>query len=118
MSQIKENLTKKKLLKNSKIETLLGFLKHYIVQDTIYPGVLIRKLHISMKEAYQVLDEIEEMGYIRLNFEVYCHVDNKFTGDAYETLSQMPPYVYCEECNRELIPFKESVSTYKVIIDE
>ncbi|MFE7822326.1 response regulator [Priestia megaterium] len=53
-----------------------------------------------------------------MNYEVYCFKCSKFTGHVFETISQLPEYIECEECGRELKPLDDSIVVYKVIVDE
>jgi hypothetical protein len=71
-----------------------------------------------MKDVYAVLEAIKDIGLINVNFEVYCFSCNKFTGLAFETIGQLPEYIQCEECFRELNPIEDNIVVYKVIIDE
>lgn len=113
---IEENL--KEHLETEKLEKLQSLFKFYRQGQYIYPGVLIRHLNISMKKAYQILEAVRELGFIAPNYEVYCFSCSKFTGFSFETIGQLPEYIECEECGKELDPLEESVVVYKVLTDE
>ncbi|GAC40750.1 response regulator [Paenibacillus popilliae ATCC 14706] len=71
-----------------------------------------------MTKAYEILEQVKSQGLIAVNYEAYCYSCNKFTGYSYETIGSIPEYIECEECGRELHPFKDCVVVYKVLRDE
>lgn len=95
----------------------MTLLKLYHEKDIIYPGVLIRKLNIKMKEAYQLLEFLESQNIVARNFEVYCSKCQKYTGAVYETLKEIPDDLICDDCGNELDPFENTIIVYKVLID-
>jgi hypothetical protein len=97
---------------------LLLLLKQYSKGKYIYPGVLIRELNIDMSLAYKVLDAIKDLGVLAVIFEVYCHSCSRFTGEVFETLSEMPEELECYECDRTLSPLTASIVVYRVVVDE
>ncbi len=114
LSSIREILKAKAKLSNEKTEELLSILSMYNEKDIIYPGVLIRKLNISMKETYSLLEKIKEDGHLSLNYEMYCFSCNQFTGDIFQTIGQIPEEIFCENCGEELTPIDNSIAIYKV----
>lgn len=112
------NKAKELKLSEEKTEELLLLISKYSEKDTIYPGAIIRKLNLTMKETYAILEKIRENGYLNLNYEVYCFSCSQFTGEVYKTISQMPEEIYCESCHNELHPVENSIAIYKVKSDE
>lgn len=97
---------------------LLKILSTYKKGQLIYPGVLIRRLNVTMSVAYQVLEIIKRLKIIIVVFEVYCHRCGRFTGEIYNTIGEIPESDYCENCDSELTSIQNSVAVYKVIFDE
>lgn len=110
---IKEN----ELLQSEKTNALISLLKHYKKNEWIYPGVLIRKLNISAKEAYHVLEFLKSKQILETNYEIYCRSCSQFKGKIYSTFSQVPEKSYCYECNTELLGMDSVIVIYKVIND-
>lgn len=100
------------------MEILLTLLEKYPKGRHIYPGVLIRELNIDMTLAYKVLNEVMNLGYLTINYEIYCHKCGKFTGEIYETLADIPEEIECDELGHELNPLTASIVVFKVIKDE
>lgn len=71
-----------------------------------------------MKEIYEALEVIKELGIIRPHYEIYCRSCRKFTGISFETINKIPEYVECEDCFNELDPIEDSIVIYRVIADE
>lgn len=105
-------------LNPEKLEKFLSIIQPYKKGEYIYPGTLIRQLNIPMAQAYAILETIKELGFVSINYEVYCFKCNKFTGHVFETISQLPEYIECEECGKELNPLNDSIVVYKVAINE
>lgn len=101
-----------------KLKKFLSLIQAYKEGQYIYPGVIMRHLNTDMQNAYEALETIKELGFIGTTYEVYCHSCNRFPGYSFETISQLPEYLECEECFRELNPLEDSIVVYKVLIDE
>lgn len=71
-----------------------------------------------MTLAYKVLNEVMNLGYLTINYEIYCHKCGKFTGEIYETLADIPEEIECDELGHELNPLTASIVVFKVIKDE
>jgi hypothetical protein len=112
-----KNSTKKVKMNNNQITKLLKLLSLYKNGEIIYPGVLIRKLNMKMKEVYKLLEEIATLGIIERNFEIHCISCKKYTGAIYETLKEIPLDSLCEECGAELDPMENTIIVYRVLVD-
>ncbi len=100
------------------MEELLKILSTYKKGQLIYPGLLIRRLNVTMSVAYQVLDIIKRLKIINVVFEMYCHRCGQFTGEIYNTIAEIPESTFCESCDCELEHVKNSVAVFKVVTDE
>lgn len=115
--KIEETLKKGPILPSEKLERFLSILKRYRKNEWLYPGILIRKLDITSSQAYQVLEILKDLGFLEVNYELYCHTCNTFEGNIYETFSQIPKELECEGCDTELNPLINSIVIYKVVSD-
>jgi hypothetical protein len=70
-----------------------------------------------MKEAYQILDQIENLGYIRKVFEVTCPNCKQSTGDIYESLNDLPDEYSCSSCEHDFDPLSGLIIIYKVLVE-
>ncbi|HEY4429543.1 MAG TPA: response regulator [Paenibacillus sp.] len=71
-----------------------------------------------MSLAYKVLHEVMKLGFLSINYEIYCHKCSKFTGGIYETLADIPEEIECDEMGHVLDPLNSSIVVFKVIRDE
>ena len=106
---VKQLLTNNSILSAHKLDQLLDLLQRYNVGDSIYPGVIIRKLSISKTQAYDILDVLKKGDILQVNYELYCHECNQFEGPKYETIRQVPDDLYCDRCGGFLDPIDNSI---------
>ncbi|OMF30981.1 response regulator [Paenibacillus sp. FSL H8-0259] len=71
-----------------------------------------------MNEVYGVLELIKDLGIIKNHYELYCRSCRRFTGIGFETINQIPEFVECEECFKELDPIEDSIVIYRVIAND
>lgn len=85
----------------------------------LYPGVIIRHTGLSMRDAYSLLDDIENMHIIEKAYEVYCPICTKYTGEIYHSLSEVPDEFFCESCETDFtFKFPEGlIVVYRVITE-
>ncbi|MED1602648.1 hypothetical protein [Alkalihalophilus marmarensis] len=109
-----------KTINPKRVDITINQLRFYKSGDIIYPGALIRKTNLSMKNVYILLESIESIGLIERNFEVFCPKCKRYTGDVYETLNQIPNELFCGECGNELgiDPLDNTIVVYKVLVDK
>ena len=62
----------RKMNKNIDSIALTNFFKNYRKNMWIYPGVLKRKLSLSIPEIYDFLSELEKQGILQSYYELYC----------------------------------------------
>lgn len=113
-----EDLTKRHKLTEYQIDRLSKLLKFWRKGSIIYPGMLKSKLHISIKETYDILEYMLKEGFLERNFEIYCSECNKFKGKIVRSLTDIPEDCCCEFCNHEIDPITDTIAIYRVIKDE
>jgi hypothetical protein len=116
--KIRKHLINSVEINEIKLNQFLGLLSRYKRGHIIHPGVFIRRLNITMKQVYKLLDEVKSLEIIEQNFEVYCYKCNKYTGDLYKTISQIPDDLICENCEEELNPLENTIVVYSVLVDD
>ena len=100
---------------NIDCDAVIRFLGHYGSGQWIYPGVLHRNLKISIKEVYEVLELCAENGLIEQYLEIYCPFCQRFTGNIYKTLLEIPEELNCIHCDNEIQdPSKYAIIIYRV----
>lgn len=104
-----ENLSPRKQKK------LLEVLTYYNRRDILYPGVVIRHTALTMKDAYAFLDELEDLGIIHKAYEIHCPKCQKYTGEIYDSLNDIPNEFFCEECENNFIFPNGILVVYRVI---
>lgn len=112
--ELKPLLKEKKF--NTDIDAFSEFMSKYRVGDWVYPSALHRVLRIEIVEVYKILDYISEAGYMEQYLQVYCPYCQKFTGETYKTYMDIPDYLSCIHCDREIEhPQRHAVIIYKVV---
>ncbi|WP_191557443.1 hypothetical protein [Metabacillus idriensis] len=118
LSIIKQNILNNKLTPN-KADIFIKLLSRYDNKRNkyIYPGVIIRHLGITMREAYLILNEIEQLKIIEKVYEVFCPKCKYSTGNIYNSISEIPDEYNCDECETEFQTLDGVIILYKVITE-
>lgn len=112
-SILNKKLSQNKAQKFSKLFSLYNKEK----RKYIYPGAFIRSVGIEMKEAYEILDEIEGLRIIAKSYEIYCPKCKYSTGEIYESLNDLPDEYSCGNCENDIIPIESIIVIYKVLTE-
>lgn len=101
---------------NIDYDAFISFLTRYKPNDWIYPTAIHRKLKIEVKDIYDVLELLRTNGYVDQYLEIYCPNCQRYTGQYFKTIGEIPPEVYCEHCDTEIInPLEHASVIYKVL---
>ena len=108
------------LLKESKlnidIDKFVEFLSHYKTKDWIYPAAIHRKLKFEVKDIYKALEVLRENGYVEQFLEIYCPNCQRYTGQFFKTIGEVPSEIYCDNCDCEISdPLEHASVVYKVL---
>lgn len=77
--------------------------------------MVIRHTGMKMKDAYSLLDEIEDIQVIEKAFEVYCPNCQRSTGKIYNSLNDVPNDHICDICEKEFNFLDGLLVVYRVI---
>lgn len=94
------------------IDKFIEFMGRYSSNAWVYPAVLRRELKIDMKMVYQLLEVCRELGLLKQYLELYCPNCQRYSGYRYETLSDLPEEIECQQCG-DLI---EDTVHYAIVI--
>lgn len=101
---------------NLDVDEVIEFLGHYRSNQWIYPGVLHRRLRLDIKIVYEILEICVSEGLVEQYLEVYCPVCQRFTGQYFKTISEVPEEIYCSHCDEEIThPLKHAIIIYRVL---
>lgn len=108
------------LLKASKlninVDALIGFLAYYKAGDWIYPATIHRKLGFDLKVIYEALELLQQNNYVEQFLEIYCPNCQRYTGQFFKTIGEVPSEAYCSNCDFEITnPLEHASVVYKVI---
>lgn len=109
------------LLKEKKFnidcDAVVDFLnQHYRSGQWIYPDALHRNLKISIVDAYEVMEVCVEVGIVAQYLQIYCPYCQRFTGNYYKTLFDIPEDIGCVHCDNEVEnPAEHAVIIYRVL---
>jgi len=96
-------------------DKILDFFNNYKKGMWIYPGVMKRKTGISIKEAYNILNELEKENILDSYYELYCGNCQRSTGIIIKVISEMPDIFQCEICHNEMPSLENAVMIFKAI---
>lgn len=101
---------------NIDADAVLEFLGRYGSKDFIYPNAVHRKLKIDIKIIYEILEICAENELVEPCLEIYCPICNRFTGECFDRLQDIPEQVYCLNCDEEVEnPLKHAIVVYRVL---
>jgi len=105
------------LLKEKKFnidyDALAEFLERYKQNDWLYPDAMHRNLKISIKTIYELCVEI---GVLDQYLQIYCPHCQKYTGQYYKTIAEIPEEISCLHCDYEILnPLNHAIIIYKVL---
>lgn len=113
-SQVAPLLKEKKF--NIDCDATIEFLNHYKSNQWIYPAAMKRALKIDLKLVYEILELCVEQGLIEQYLEIYCPKCQKFTGQQFKTVIDMPEEVICLHCDEEVYdPLSHAIVIYRVL---
>lgn len=112
---IELTLREKIELNDEILKRLINLLGNYRTGMWLYPGVLKRKLGLSMVEVYDILQVLEQDGFLESYYELYCSECQKTSGIVLKTFNEIPDTFECEMCHEEKRAIENAVQIYKVI---
>ena len=108
------------LLKEKKFDidydALAKFLERYKPGDWLYPDAMHRNLKMSIKTVYEILELCVEMKTLEQYLQIYCPRCQKYTGQYYKTIAEIPDEINCLHCDYEILnPLNHAIIIYKVL---
>lgn len=113
-----ESLNRKYKLSKYQINQLRLQAKYWKEGTIIYPGMFKSKLIIDIESAYNILEFLVLHNILERNYEIYCKHCNKFKGIILRSPSEYKDHMYCDFCNKELVPLEDSIVIYRVIYND
>lgn len=113
-------VTVEPLLKEKKFnidcDSLMRFLNRYHHDEWIYPDAMHRNCRINIKEAYEILELCVDNGILEQYLQIYCPRCQRFTGNCYKTVFDIPTDINCVHCGEDVEqPLKHAIIIYKVL---
>lgn len=106
-----------KLNRNTDITSLVNFFKNHKVNMWIYPGVLKSKFSLSLPEVYALLSALEEQGFLKSYYELYCS-NCQYSMGTVQLFNEIPETFECGLCHKELPALENSNLIYRVLCDD
>lgn len=108
------------LLKEKKFnidcDAFISFMAQYRAGYWIYPDALHRELGLSIKDIYNILEICVDAGIVEQYLQIYCPACQRFTGNIYKTILEIPEFVDCVHCNKEIEnPLQHAIIIYRVL---
>lgn len=116
LSKISQNSLLRSL-NDQKKDKLLRVLSTFKKSEVLYPGMIIRHTGITMNRAYQFLDGLEEMKILQKAYEIHCPNCQRYTGDIYDSLNDIPNEFFCDSCNHEFSFPHGVLIVYRVVCE-
>lgn len=101
-------------LGTEKTEEIATFFSTYTPGKWLYPGVLVRRYHLTTIQAYSLLDFLEQESVLESYYELSCGSCQKTTGTVYRTISELPNTFCCESCSKTNSAMENASIIYKV----
>lgn len=90
--------------------------QHYRSGKWIYPSALHRSLKVNIVDIYKVLEACEDVGLVQKYLQIYCPYCQRFTGNSYKTIFDIPEEISCVNCDNEIQkPSEHAIIIYKVL---
>lgn len=116
LAQVEHLLKEKKF--DIDIDKFIEFLS-LVKYKWIYPDAVQRFTKAGIVEIYNVLDYLMDEGYVEQSLEIYCSCCNRYIGQHYKTVYELPSEVYCPHCDCEITDISQNaVIIYRVAKDE
>lgn len=97
-------------------DALTQFWGRYRHKDWLYPDAMHRNLKIGIKAVYEILELCVEEGVLEPYMQIYCPHCQKYTGQYYKTIAEIPEEIYCVHCDCEIQkPLNHAILIYKVL---
>lgn len=108
------------LLKEKKFDidydALAKFLAHYKSKDWLYPDAMHRNLKLNIRTVYEILEVCVEIGILEQYLQIYCPHCQRFTGQYYKTIVDIPEEINCLHCDYEILdPLNHAIIIYRVL---
>lgn len=118
-SNVMKSLIAKHNLTKYQIDELSKNMKYWRINDLIYPSSLKSKLNIQILKMYEILEDIENMGFLEKNYEIYCFDCSRFKGKILKTLTDdLIKDLTCDFCNKDFDVLSDTIMIYRVVKDE
>ena len=92
LEQVEHLLKEKKF--NIDLEKFLGFLR-LVKNGWIYPDAVQRHTKSGIVDIYEALEFLSEQGLLEQAIVIYCPNCNRFIGNYYKTIYDLPEEEYC-----------------------
>lgn len=109
LANIRTTLNEHRFLTSAEISSVCDLLHMYRIGMWLYPGVIARRVPLSIENTYALTDLLTQMGYIKSYYELYCNNCQKATGMVFETLTEMPEIFECELCHSSMCSIQNSI---------
>ena len=101
---------------NIDFDAFLNYMGQYHSNEWIYPDAVHRELGIAIKEIYDILEVCVDEGMVEQYLQIYCPVCQRFTGNIFKTVLEIPEFVNCVHCDSEIEnPLQHAIIIYKVL---
>lgn len=100
------------LLKEKKLnidcDTVVDFLnQHYCSGQWIYPDALHRSLKLHIVDVYRIMEICVDLKIVEQYLQIYCPHCQRFTGNYYRSIFDIPDDLNCVQCDNEIEKIQE-----------
>lgn len=115
--KIRRILSDNKILKSVYLDDFIQLIGKFKRDNVIYPGIFLRKLNVGSDIIYNVFEALERERILLKNFEIYCHICDRYNSKQYQHYSEIPKMIECESCGEEVKRGNSVIVVYRVIDD-
>lgn len=104
------------LLDDAQVTLLCSKFENYKPGRLVFPNMVKRHLGVSLKEAYNILNELVDAKILKLCFQLQCK--NEGCSEVYryvfEEINEIPKSLTCEHCGCTFDILKDTKVIFKV----
>lgn len=104
------------LLDNSQVTLLCSKFENYKSGHLVFPNMVKRHLGVSLKGAYNILNQLVDANILKLCFQLQCKHEGCYEVYRYvfEEINEIPKNITCEHCGCTFDILKDTKVIFKV----
>jgi len=118
---IEKKLRESNLIDLDEVQIILnGYLKHLSNNSYLRAGKIMEKIDCDVNLAYKLITLIEDLGYVRPVYSLYCNGCRQEQTKEYEVYTDVPKEAVCQtvDCDLDLNFKNDLLVLFKVVYSD